>query len=785
MKTYNKGSAGTFALNKKEPIHRWYSYIEGYSSCLISDIFNELGNSITSVYEPFAGTGTTLLVASNKNIKSYYSETNPFMRDVIEAKINMVKKLKESNIKADNIKTILNNINKINYIKPVSSWDGFEKFFDKEVLSEILTIKEVIENSIADYESKKIALIALASIIVKVSNMVRQGDLRYARENEKSFEDKRVKENYVLKLQEIIADIENEETQIFQNTVCLHEDAKMISETDLVDCVITSPPYLNGTNYIRNTKLELKLTDYILSDKDMPNFHSKGIVAGINNVSKRKSNIDENVFAKKYLELLKPVSYDDRIPMMISGYFNDMEIVIKNLSKIIKDNGYFIMDIGDSQFAGIHIPTHEILIKICEKYGFCLYEDEVLRERRSKNGMVLSQRLLKFKLQKNANDKVNALKTKAINFIKDLPYKKEPYNGKNWGDGLHSLCSYQGKLKPAIAHFLIKEFTKKNDIVLDPLCGVGTIPLEACLQGRFGIGNDLSEIAYIVTKAKLQKPEIRDVYKVLEDLEQFIETYKNLPLINNLVEQQYDFGFNGKLVTYYHENTFKEIVCAREYFNNRFRDLTPAEAMCQSCILHILHGNRPYALSRTSHPLTPYSPKGDYIYKNLIQHTKNKIDLVYKKESENDYIKGNTIWGDYNNLPQQQIKADAIICSPPFADSIKFYMQNWLRLWFCGWNKEDFDSANSKFLDTKQKKNFDIYFSFFDMCYEMLKEDGIIILHLGKTEKIDMAEELSKRLNNKFSIAYIGEEDVSMLEKHGIKDKGGTIKHQYMFLIKK
>ena len=40
----NKAASGTFTLNKKEPIHRWYSYIEGYSSCLIEDIFDELKN---------------------------------------------------------------------------------------------------------------------------------------------------------------------------------------------------------------------------------------------------------------------------------------------------------------------------------------------------------------------------------------------------------------------------------------------------------------------------------------------------------------------------------------------------------------------------------------------------------------------------------------------------------------------------------------------------------------------------------------------------------------------
>ena len=82
-------------------------------------------------------------------------------------------------------------------------------------------------------------------------------------------------------------------------------------------------------------------------------------------------------------------------------------------------------------------------------------------------------------------------KEKAENFLTTMPYKHGEFAGRNWGHPLHSLCSYHGKLKPAIAHILIRDFTHPGDRVLDPLCGVGTIPLEACLQGRFGIGNDL------------------------------------------------------------------------------------------------------------------------------------------------------------------------------------------------------------------------------------------------------------------------------------------------------
>ena len=93
-------------------------------------------------------------------------------------------------------------------------------------------------------------------------------------------------------------------------------------------------------------------------------------------------------------------------------------------------------------------------------------------------------------------------------FIKELPYKQGVYAGRNWGHEWHSLCSYHGKLKPAIAHFLVSEFTEEGQVVLDPLCGVGTIPFEAALQGRKGIGNDLSELAYCVSLAKLSKPPL-------------------------------------------------------------------------------------------------------------------------------------------------------------------------------------------------------------------------------------------------------------------------------------
>lgn len=372
-------------------------------------------------------------------------------------------------------------------------------------------------------------------------------------------------------------------------------------------------------------------------------------------------------------------------------------------------------------------------------------------------------------------------KQKAEKFISNLPYKNHPYSNRNWGHSWHSLCSYHGKLKPAIAHFLVSEFTSVGDIILDPLCGVGTIPFEACLQGRIGVGNDLSEMAYVVTKAKIEKPDYEDVQIVLFQLDEYIESTRG----KHSVDEYADFGFNGKLPSYFDCETYKEILSARDFFLKRLKNISAAESMVFSALLHVLHGNRPYALSRRSHPLTPYAPTGEFEYKRVIEKVSQKIMSNYNETAFDLFKKGKAIYGDYKELSSSNIQANCIICSPPFADSIRFYMNNWMRLWLCGWEAEDYKKADDLFLDNKQKKNFDVYLPFFEMCNNVLVPNGNVILHLGKTPKIDMAKELSQRASRWFDIVCSAGEDVEQIEKHGIKDKGNTIEHQFLFLQKK
>ena len=48
---------------------------------------------------------------------------------------------------------------------------------------------------------------------------------------------------------------------------------------------------------------------------------------------------------------------------------------------------------------------------------------------------------------------------KKIQFFSSLPYTEHPFSKRNWGHNLHTLCSYQSKLKASMAYYLVQTFS--------------------------------------------------------------------------------------------------------------------------------------------------------------------------------------------------------------------------------------------------------------------------------------------------------------------------------------
>lgn len=363
--------------------------------------------------------------------------------------------------------------------------------------------------------------------------------------------------------------------------------------------------------------------------------------------------------------------------------------------------------------------------------------------------------------------------------MSELPYQKLPYSKKNWGNPNHSLCSYQGKLKPAIASFLVNTFVPQNGKLLDTFSGVGTIPFEGALSGKKSFGFDISPLAYYVSFAKLNKVDFQDCLSVINELNDYI---RKCTINEDYYNINASFGYNKTLSEYYNKETFNEILSARQYFSSH-QPQKPAEAMVLASLLHILHGNRPYALSRKSHPIVPYAPNGEFIYKNLIEKVTEKVKKSTSIELPENFINGDIFLQDTTKKwPDMVSDLDAIITSPPFFDSTKFYMANWIRLWFTGWDKDDFETKPDEYVDERQKVDFNVYNPIFNQAKERLKNGGYFVMHLGKSKKCNMGVLLKEQSKKWFNHAELFDENVEHCNKFGIKDIGSVTSHQFLVM---
>jgi site-specific DNA-methyltransferase (adenine-specific) len=73
-----------------------------------------------------------------------------------------------------------------------------------------------------------------------------------------------------------------------------------------------------------------------------------------------------------------------------------------------------------------------------------------------------------------------------------------------WGHPLHPMCSYLASFPAALAHAFVARYSRRGDVVFDPFSGRGTTPLQACAEGRVGVGNDLNPFAHLLTAAKVE-----------------------------------------------------------------------------------------------------------------------------------------------------------------------------------------------------------------------------------------------------------------------------------------
>jgi hypothetical protein len=239
----------------------------------------------------------------------------------------------------------------------------------------------------------------------------------------------------------------------------------------------------------------------------------------------------------------------------------------------------------------------------------------------------------------------------------------------------HQLAPYIGRVKTTIARHLVEEYTQAGQLILDPFCGSGVIPLEAAIQGRSVIAGDINPYGVLLTRAKLNAPRTEN--EALALLEQ-----RWGGALRRLRKQDLR-AIPLWVRRFFHPETLRQTLSMRDEL------IEHGDEFLLACLLGILHHQRPGFLSYPSSHLVPYLrnklfPREAFpelyerrdVYSRLVA----KIRRTYRR-APTALARSRVQLCDSRRL-RIRTPLQAIITSPPYMNELDYVRDNRLRLWF-------------------------------------------------------------------------------------------------------
>ena len=346
-------------------------YPTRYISAVPRFAIQKYSNPGDVVLDPFCGSGTTAIEAMLLGRNALSIDIDPFARLLISVK---TARYTDDDIRLldsvlERLKSDCQNIP--NSVCTLPDLQNIDKWFSSDAQKKLAFIKSKINTYAADNEKiKKFLLVVLAGIIRKSSNADEVSpkpyiSTRYPKTPEDAVE---LFFKFAALYRPAIIEFTND---VSSNTcwskILESNDARTIGYEN-IDLAVTSPPYINAYDYVRSLRFEDVWLD--LSSENELRTNRKSYVGS--EVSNRLNC--EHTYTQQSQQLLSIINEisasDKRRAKIVSTYFDDMAKNLLSVRDSLKDNGVYVIVVGDSVIREQHIPTAKILTDIAEKNGY-------------------------------------------------------------------------------------------------------------------------------------------------------------------------------------------------------------------------------------------------------------------------------------------------------------------------------------------------------------------------------------------------------------------------------
>jgi hypothetical protein len=380
----------TFRSNEALPIHRWWPYVQGFSAEFVraSLAGAELPRS-ARVLDPFAGSGTTLVEARRAGIAAVGTEL--LAPAALAATVKTRFELDATALVASARRAVARGARHPEGARPFLR--ETTRQFDPIALRELTRLRDALPpggTPVADG-----LRVAFGRILIPSSRLHRSPCLGYARRPKPV--DGSVYERFLRAGEEMatdLADLAGERDRWGPPARVVNDDARSVAwPARSVDLALTSPPYVNGMDYVMNYKLDLAWLGYASSYRDLARLRSAQVAC--DNLPRAETEAYRAVdgTSDPWLdEILRRIrssverkgSYRrDDVHAVVRRYFADLVPVLARVRDALRPGGRFLLVVGDSLLAGTYVPGDLLTARLGASLGFRIVGVDVARARRS------------------------------------------------------------------------------------------------------------------------------------------------------------------------------------------------------------------------------------------------------------------------------------------------------------------------------------------------------------------------------------------------------------------
>lgn len=374
-------------------VHRWFNFIAGFSPEFVHQCCDASGiQPGTMLLDPFAGCGTSLVVAAERGLFGIGYDPHPIFSRICRAKFPT----RDTAVEVREIHAILSEGFRHPVASDVMSFSQrafLTKLFPVEVLEALLGARRSLQSS--DYAESDLAFLILSLVADKCCHSQTDGIYKAPTSKKGALKPEVACNETVGMIEDDLASLNGADfrhlTQIFT------QSSQSMSQTgnDCASIVVTSPPYLNNFDFAEMTRMLLYLWGIASSWSDITDKVRRPLIVNTTTALKGHKTIQSKYRANVSAGLLPALDeivanlsirkrekngkkdYD----LLVYPYFSQMTDVLRESLRVLRPGAPIHIVVADAALYGVHVSTPQFLQNSMEAVGFRQVECEVIRTR--------------------------------------------------------------------------------------------------------------------------------------------------------------------------------------------------------------------------------------------------------------------------------------------------------------------------------------------------------------------------------------------------------------------